>query len=158
MYFRDLQPYRYGLPVELPAVVTVGWLSSSNAFPIGEVSQDVLDGIKHLLSANRINKMRGYHLCEFCPHPEPITVELLEGPLILGSAEIWIASNDISRIYAAPDLIYHYVSAHHYLPPGEFLAAVAGAKSCGGWNPSKEREKQIQAAFASSGGVSSNQT
>jgi hypothetical protein len=28
------------------------------------------------------------------------------------------------RIYAAPNLIYHYVRTHHYKPPQEFLGAL----------------------------------
>jgi hypothetical protein len=28
------------------------------------------------------------------------------------------------HIYAAPTLIYHYVEAHHYKPPDEFLQAL----------------------------------
>jgi len=27
-------------------------------------------------------------------------------------------------VYAAPDLIYHYVVEHHYCPPDEFIQAV----------------------------------
>ena len=29
-----------------------------------------------------------------------------------------------NRIYAAPNLIYHYVAVHHYSPPEEFVEAV----------------------------------
>jgi hypothetical protein len=28
------------------------------------------------------------------------------------------------RVYASPTLIYHYVEAHHYKPPDEFLRAL----------------------------------
>ena len=89
MYYRDLQPYQYGLPVELPDVVTVGWLSSSSEFDVGKLSQEILDSLKQLLVNSRVNKARGYQLCEFCQHADPVKVELPGGPLILGSAEIW---------------------------------------------------------------------
>jgi hypothetical protein len=43
--------------------------------------------------------------------------------LMLGSAEIQVAGKG-DRIYVAPDLIYHYIAVHQYLPPAEFLDAV----------------------------------
>lgn len=148
MYYPDLQSYRYGLPVELPGVLTVGWLSSANEFPTRKPSQEMLDAIKRLLISNRINKMRGYHLCEFCRSSEPVKVELAQGPLILGSAEIWVTSSSAGHVYAAPDLIYHYVSVHNYAAPENFLAAVAQAETLTQWSPSEEREKRVHAALA----------
>src|SRR5439155_5623857 len=44
-------------------------------------------------------------------------------PLMLGGAEIRVFG-ERGRIYAAPNLIYHYVVAHHYKPPDEFLQAL----------------------------------
>jgi hypothetical protein len=149
MYYRDLQPYRYGLPVDLLDVVTVGWLSPSNKFPISETNDQVLDAIRHLLTTSRTNKMRGYHLCEFCRLVEPAKVELPGGSLTLGSLELWVPSNVTTRIYAAPDLIYHYISVHHYSPPEEFITAAIGARTRDDWNPSMEREKRVRAAFVS---------
>jgi hypothetical protein len=43
--------------------------------------------------------------------------------LLLGSAEIRVISNT-GVIYAAPNLIYHYVHAHSYAPPAGFVEAV----------------------------------
>ena len=42
--------------------------------------------------------------------------------LRLGSAEIRVFGRE-EGTYAAPDLIYHYVVDHHYLPPEEFIKA-----------------------------------
>ena len=41
----------------------------------------------------------------------------------LGSAEIRVFGADGS-VYAAPTLLYHYVSVHHYKPPDEFMRAM----------------------------------
>lgn len=41
----------------------------------------------------------------------------------LGSAEIRVKAKD-GRIYAAPNLIYHYVAEHDYDPPKEFIEAL----------------------------------
>jgi hypothetical protein len=43
--------------------------------------------------------------------------------LLLGSAEIRVFSNE-GRIYAAPNLLFHYVCEHHYRPPKEFVQAL----------------------------------
>ncbi len=46
--------------------------------------------------------------------------------ILLGAAEIRVLSR-MGTVYAAPNLIYHYVSAHGYKPPEEFLdAALTG--------------------------------
>lgn len=42
---------------------------------------------------------------------------------ILGSAEIRVGLPG-GRWYAAPNLVYHYVTAHNYRPPDEFIEAV----------------------------------
>jgi hypothetical protein len=42
--------------------------------------------------------------------------------LRLGSAEIRVFHDD--QAFAAPDLIFHYVTAHRYAPPPVFVAGV----------------------------------
>jgi hypothetical protein len=53
---------------------------------------------------------------------EQIVVEINGEQITLGGAEIRIIGEE--EIYAAPDLVYHYVSDHNYLPPDEFIQAV----------------------------------
>lgn len=43
--------------------------------------------------------------------------------LLLGSAEIRVPSR-LGVVYAAPDMIYHYIKDHDYVPPQEFIDAV----------------------------------
>jgi hypothetical protein len=89
-----------------------------------------------------VAQMRGRHECEFCwsqlPQPSD-KASLLAAlrdhdnrvwrserngeTLFLGSAEIRVFGSD-ELIYAAPTLIYHYISIHHYKPPEEFLRAL----------------------------------
>jgi hypothetical protein len=42
----------------------------------------------------------------------------------LGSAEIRVQGAD-GTLYAAPNLVIHYMTAHHYCPPEEFCRAAA---------------------------------
>ena len=78
------------------------------------------------LSRSPVNQMRGYHRCNLCDaddacHPAEV---VWEGEVhVVGSAEIRVIGADGVR-YAAPNMILHYVSAHHYLPPTEFVDAV----------------------------------
>lgn len=51
-----------------------------------------------------------------------ISVELDGLQFTLGGAEIRVLGEQ--EIYAAPDLIYHYVVDHRYQPPDEFVQAV----------------------------------
>jgi hypothetical protein len=46
----------------------------------------------------------------------------------LGNGEIIVKGED-GRRYAAPTLILHYIEAHHYLPPEEFIQAVRHVRS-----------------------------
>ena len=41
----------------------------------------------------------------------------------LGSAEIHVTHPD-QTVFKAPDMIYHYMEAHDYLPPTPFVEAV----------------------------------
>jgi hypothetical protein len=43
--------------------------------------------------------------------------------LVVGSAEIEI-TDDQGRVFVARDLLLHYVAAHHYPPPKEFIETV----------------------------------
>jgi hypothetical protein len=96
-----------------------------------------------------VARMRGLHDCELCSHQESgYQATRGEEELYLGSAEIRVfgsstivapgrfsawralfrrASKDgppLRIVYAAPDMIYHYVVDHHYRPSDEFIQAV----------------------------------
>ena len=66
------------------------------------------------------NELRGYSRMIYGVHPR--TGERID----LGFAEILVFGDD-GRIYAAPNMLFHYVTVHHYKPPNQFLEAL---KSC----------------------------
>ena len=68
-----------------------------------------------------VRPTRGWHNCELC-HPEPISPRAGNQLRSFGTAEIRVFYQ--GRIYAAPNLIYHYVTEHNYQPPDEFIEAV----------------------------------
>jgi hypothetical protein len=118
-------------------------------FPTATPSEETLDLLWQFCSVP-VMKMRGIHACDLCDAPQATYAERNGSRLLLGHAEIRVFSAESSAaslrraleqtesgglillqrsavpssIYAAPTLIYHYVEAHNYCPPEEFLRAL----------------------------------
>ena len=109
MYYKDLSKYDYG-STKYPNALNVGWLDKEYIFPTGKFPEKPI----LLLVLNNIkpsNLYRGCHGCQFCN-------ESGNG----GNGEYIVQFK--GRTYAAPTLIKHYITAHNYLPPQEFIIAV----------------------------------
>src|SRR5215471_18486427 len=124
MYFEDLSPYSYLTGTPDPDVVNIGWLDEHHDFPRGQVSEAVLQRILDLC-LTPVNVTRGFHQSLL------LTLEVFGYPvehagrnMRLGSAEIRVRGKN-GRQYAAPNLIYYYIKDCGYLPPAEFLDALA---------------------------------
>jgi hypothetical protein len=104
----------------------VGWLGRDFPFTTGEVPPRFLLKLAELCFTHRANQTRGLHTCEFCPpgDSQP-AVRWRSQAMCLGSAEVHVPASD-GTVYKAPDLVYHYVAEHGYLPPEEFVRAVMG--------------------------------
>ncbi len=143
-YFADLTPYTYspfdqdfGVPT-----LNVGWLDVSQPHVTGVTSAEFQ---KKLLDfcvyEHTVIHCFGFHTCEYCddlashfasvPHPSG-------KPVTLGNGEIRVIGK--SAIYAAPTLIFHYVTVHNYKPPDEFVEAVLN-----GPGPGSEEHQAILA-------------
>lgn len=109
MFCADLSPYHYTCPTGLPGTRSIGWLDRCEPFPTGRVEKQVLEAI-HRLAASPVHLMRGTHACDFCPSSASAA----------GNGELWVRGAN-GPIYVAPALLPHYVEAHGYLPPAEFL-------------------------------------
>jgi len=147
-YFADLTFYTYFGGLETTAK-NVGWLQRGHAFPTATPSGETLDLLWRFCSSP-VMMMRGVHCCDLCDAPQASHAERDGEKLLLGHAEIRVFSAESNiaglrkaleetqsggliflqrspaafSIYAAPTLIYHYVEAHHYKPPEEFLRAL----------------------------------
>jgi len=125
MYFPDLTPYEYARTRPQATVLNVGWLSAAHAFSSGTADERLVNALQRLV-ASPVNLRRGFHLCEFCPnlsmkmYPRP--------PGTSGNGEIRVAARN-GVIYVAPVLVLHYVVAHGYLPPQEFIDAAIDRRS-----------------------------
>lgn len=112
MFYEDLSPYQYSaVPTGLPGVMNVGWLGSS-AVRVGHIDDDIVQRLVRFYEAPVFLTV-GSHRCGLCHR-------------VYGNGEVWITGDD-GRVYASPAMLVHYVKAHHYLPPPEFLRAVAAA-------------------------------
>jgi hypothetical protein len=118
-YFSDLSLYTYD-SCDSSQAVNVGWLEKGQPFPVGETSEDFRVKLAKLCQQagrRRVGQIEVYvgtcgtHGCDFCSAPSAVS-----------STEIRIRGS--IRVYAAPQLIHHYVAAHGYLPPSEFIDAV----------------------------------
>ncbi|MFI2506186.1 hypothetical protein [Streptomyces sp. NPDC018972] len=122
-HYPDLTRYSYDWSDQ--EMLNVGWLASAHGYRTGVVDERVVDALK-VLSTAYDNQMRGFHHCAFCDTYRPV---VLGGPALdtevwLGSAEIRVRGDDGTR-YAAPNLVIHYITEHHYCPPEEFCRAAA---------------------------------
>jgi hypothetical protein len=132
--YADLSPYSY-LPDTVPSGVTVlnvGWLDPATGFPRSEPSKEFTDALLDLCLHHPTARTRGWHACELdhgdTPPPYPLTVTAGTASHPLGSAEVRVISL-AGVCLAAPDLIHHYVTAHGYAPPQQFVDAVMAGRT-----------------------------
>ena len=123
-YYPDLSPYEYEKSGIGADTVNMGWLDFAHNYPQGIVTEDFIERL-WIFCRRQVMTMRGFHICEFCDMPRDKVPMAQRGDevLNLGFAEIRVSSRG-GRVYAAPNLIYHYVVEHHYRPPEEFIQAV----------------------------------
>lgn len=121
-YAPDLSEDFRGLPYSSPGTRKVGWLGAEHPFPTTAPTQELLD-LLWLFCSISVVETRGIHLCEFCPVEKVSWERRGDQRWLLGMAEMRVFSQK-GQIYAAPNLIYHYVAVHHYRPPDEFIRAL----------------------------------
>jgi hypothetical protein len=124
-YFKDLTRYEYSKAPFKSAgeLYNVGWLERCAPYPKGVVGPDLTAKLLALCKYP-VNQYRGWHGCHFCKE-YPVRITDSEGEFCLGDGEIRVPAKDGNVTYAAPNLIYHYVVAHQYLPPAVFLDALS---------------------------------
>jgi len=121
-YFEDLSEYSYFARYHRRGTKNVGWLGQGYAFPKDVPSEEMLDLLWSFCSISVV-QTRGIHQCELCESPRTVYAIRNGTRFKLGSAEIRVFGR-LGDIYAAPNLIYHYVRSHQYQLPNEFLSAL----------------------------------
>lgn len=120
----DLEPY-LGCPADAELGIdplAVGWLQRNRSFSQGGVPEGFLERLlAFCFEQNTVCATAGARRCPLCGESvEPITGD--EKTAQFGQAEIRVLGE--VDIFAAPTLIYHYVTEHGYRPPDIFIDAV----------------------------------
>jgi hypothetical protein len=121
-YFKDLSSYCYSPRYVLPGLKNVGWLEQGHDYDRASPSDDVLSLLWEFCKFP-VAQYRGLHVCDLCQSCAPTMASRSGMQLVLGGGEIRVFS-DADTIYAAPNMIYHYVEVHGYKPPDEFVRAL----------------------------------
>ena len=126
-YISDLAPYpptRVNEPYQ-EKLIAVGWLNLNHPYAKGTVSQDFVRCLE-LFCSNALLRIFGARPCTLCGNNEIVRVRLSSGKdvRLYGTYELRVPSISGDRIYAFPDIILHYVLAHNYKPPQEFIDSV----------------------------------
>jgi hypothetical protein len=153
-WYEDLGPIDYFREASCPEWRAVGWLGWSHPFPEREVSPQFFEHLCSLLvDPWDPHQFRGYHECEVCPGEweippgpdpgeavdpieramrihgmrkaqpsEPVPIVVGDRVLDMGRQNLFVPGVDC--VYVAPSLIAHYIQAHRYSPPNEFVDAV----------------------------------
>ena len=105
-YYDDLTPYTYDSGRWAKNPVNIGWLDKGQDYPQGDVPKGFL---KKLSGADTAQRHKGSHNCPFCGGSDSSNVLYVKGKGIT---------------YVFPQMLEHYISKHHYLPPQEFIDVV----------------------------------
>ena len=108
----------HGMPTEDYKFVAVGYLSIDEEFEKGEVSANFLTKLKVLWNEGTTLGSLGSHECEFC---------IDEGNYEnrgKSSSEKILVDRENKIKYCFPEMIFHYITEHKYLPPSDFIRFV----------------------------------
>ena len=118
-YIPDLDECTY-VQVDGHRLVAVGWLDSSepgwDGFPAGRTPPGLLAALERWDRDHPLlPKFMGWHRCNLdgCTDGQA-----------RGASELFVTHALPGTLYCAPSLVRHYISAHSYRPPEEFVRAV----------------------------------
>ncbi len=118
------------MPDDRLTLVAVGWLEPEHAYERGAVDERFFHRLMELLVEPwQPFAAAGFHRCGFCRFSgglAPVTCYPMRSAdrltVTVGAANVFVPGRDV--LYMAPSLIVHYIDAHEYKPPGEFIDAV----------------------------------
>src|SRR5260370_27158508 len=100
-------------------VRAVGWLATGHPYPQGRAQPAFLRRLKRFAFLWRFStkelwwgEFRGLHTCEVCGKDKA------HGNFGVPAGRL---------LFVAPEMVVHYVQAHRYAPPEEFVTAVLAA-------------------------------
>lgn len=122
--FADLGPISYFPVPDATALRAVGWLGRGHEFPVAPADRHFFDKLCLLLVApfEPLTSF-GSHRCDLCQFSGgPGTLRNGDAVVQMGASNLFVPGRGV--VYVAPSLIAHYIDAHGYRPPDEFVEAV----------------------------------
>jgi hypothetical protein len=107
----------------------VGWIEDQN-FPTGHVLEECIDLLVDAHGGKILHDTtKGVHTCTLCNGSTP-TEKWKGKPIrLLGYGHYLVQKDNI--VYMAPELLLHYILAHEYRLPDEFIQGVLHGKFLG---------------------------
>ena len=104
MYFKDLheQELHFGV-----VAVKVGWLDEGQPYTQGVAPKEFVSKLAKIPLGVHT---KGWHDCPFCGKDK--------------SSSQYRIKITPKKFYDVPEMIFHYMEVHNYLPPQEFIDAV----------------------------------
>lgn len=139
MYYEDLTPFRYDKfrdeSFVTSGALNIGWLDSGHEFHRGLLDEKIINKLKKItFDQQPIKLTRGYQTCPFCTSfneelgiDMPVSAQWEGREKLLGSGILVLKGDSVTYVF--PDLLIHYIEAHDYHPPEEFLDAVSNHKA-----------------------------
>ncbi len=112
-WYADLSPCNYFPGMAGSALRAIGWLDAEHPYETGPTPREVYERLV-ILFRDPWQPMlaAGVHECTLCQFAGEAH----------GATTLWVPGASV--IYVCPQLITHYMNAHHYQPPAEFCTAV----------------------------------
>lgn len=111
-------------------VIRVGWLGPTYPGGTGD-ARECLPTLQRLNDSALVAGTRGWHMCHFCRDQQARQAPITSWPpwypatfegRSLGDAELVVPGTD-GQVFSVPNLIIHYIDAHNYRPPQDFVDA-----------------------------------
>ncbi|RDY26486.1 hypothetical protein [Lachnotalea glycerini] len=129
--YDDLSKYIY-FDREESNIFNIGWIED-NSFNRGKVKEEFITRLWEYIKYP-VNVGRSLYKNEYLDNKIDTYTACYNGyQILLGAAEIRVMNLKKGVVYAAPNLIIHYILNHQYVPPEEFIEAVMN-----GPNPNSE--------------------
>jgi hypothetical protein len=120
MFHKEMEPWISGSAT----LKAVGWLDRSHAYARGEVTEAFFEAlIRLLVDPWQPAETAGRHACTLCKFGGgPSRISFNGIAVTLGASNVFVPGD--TCVYVSPSLIAHYVDAHEYCPPIDFVSAV----------------------------------
>ena len=144
-WYADLGPCDYLGPEYSSGLKAIGWLEEGREYRRDKADSRFVHKLVLLLGEpNPLEKSTDPHSCSLCAFSRgPLEFRLFQSPgmpsVPMGNRNLFVPGGGF--LYIAPSLVLHYIDAHQYLPPEEFIKAVLECPPI----RSQEYQKSVQA-------------